>query len=394
MHKPRGAGFLERDGPGAGRRRPGKTLSRRAGPLAALALLAAVPARAQDPNTDFTAYRALFSADALRPARGTSTVTGFTLHYRGAMPHAAFGLATTPDGRSAWRFGGGGGSDDAVRGAVQSACDRDAVAALGPGHACRLLAVDGAVPSLSAPAFRPVQSRIGPFRAAPLMFRHGPQAAEGVVIWSHGYGGPRADLRDRNAPGVLAMLNDAGWDVMRFDRDPVDDFLPTAAAALRRGLPLLRDAGYRRIVLAGQSRGGWQSIMIGAERPELVHAVIAFAPGSHGEAALPHNLATAIEDFRRLLAGLPADGPRLAAAVFAEDSFDSDPTARAAMVAELARRRGAPTVALFPEPPIRGHGAVNDWRFTQGFGPCVLSLVQSPAAAAPRGQRRNPCTGG
>lgn len=382
MHKPHGAGILERDGLAA------LLLA------AVLAVLAAAPARAQDPNADFTAYRALFSAQALRPARGTSTILGFTLHYRGAMPHAAFALATTPDGRSAWRFTSGGPSEETTRAALQAACDRDSEAALGPGHACRVVAVDGTVAGRAAAPFRPVQVRTGPFRAAPLMFRHGPQAAEGVVIWSHGYGGPQADHRDRNAPGVLAMLNDAGWDVMRFDRDPLEDLLPTAAATLRRGLPLLRDEGYRRIVLAGQSRGGWQSIMVGAERPDLVHAVLAFAPASHGEASWPHNIATAIEDFRRLVAGLPADGPRLAVTVFAEDSFDADPAARAALVEELAPRRSAPTVALFPELPVRGHGGVNDWRFTQGLGPCVVSLVQAPAAAAPRGLRRNPCTGG
>lgn len=368
----------------------------RAGGLAALMLLAlpAASARAQDPNTDFTAYRALFSAEALRPARGISTIMGFTLHYRGAMPHAAFGLATRQDGRSAWRFIGGGASPEAVRDALQPACDRDANAALGPGLACRVLAVDGSVNSLTRPVFRPVAFRLGPFRAAPLMFRHGPRAAEGVVIWSHGYGGLQADFHESPAPGVLAMLNDAGWDVMRFDRNPAEDFLANSAATLRRGLATLRDAGYRRVVLAGQSRGGWQSIMVAAESPELVHAAVAFAPASHGEAAQPHNQATAMEDFERLLAGLPAEGPRLAVTVFDGDSYDSDPAARAALVAELARRRGAPTLALFPAPPIRGHAGVHDWRFTLGLGPCVVRLVQAPAAAAPRGLRRNPCTGG
>ncbi len=373
MHKPRRAEFLG---------------------LALIALLWAAPARAQDPNTDFAAYRALFSVASLGPARGMSTVTGFTLHYRGAMAHAAFALATTPDGRSTWRFLGGGASTDSVRNAAQDACDRDAAAALGPGHGCRILALDGTLPGQATHAFRPVSAEIGPFRAAPLMFHHGPRAAEGAVLWSHGYGGPQADHRQRNLPGILAQLNDAGWDVMRFDRDPADDLLPSASATLRRGLPLLRQAGYRRIVLAGQSRGGWQSILIAAERPDLVHAVLAFAPAAHGEATRPNNLAEGLGDFRRLLAGLPSEGPRLAVAVFADDPFDPDPAARAAAIAELASQRSAPSLALFPEPPIRGHGGVSDWRFTRALGPCIVTLVQAPAAAVPRGLRRNPCGGG
>lgn len=363
--------------------------------LALLATLLPGPARAQDPNTDFTAYRALFSVAALGPARGASTVTGYTLMYRGAMTPAAFALATLPNGRSIWRFAGGQPNAEATRSSLQAACDRDAASAFGTGHPCRMVAEDGAVPALAATAFRPVQVRIGPFRAAPLMFHHGARAAEGVVIWSHGYGGPDADHRQRNVPGVLAMLNDAGWDVLRFDRDPADDTLPTALSTLLRGLPLLREAGYRRIVLGGQSRGGWQSIMAASERPDAVHAVLAMAPAAHGEAARPNNnLGAARDDFRRLLAGLPATGPRLAVAVFADDPYDPDPAGRAAMVAELAGHRSAPTLALFPEPPIVGHSGGNDWRFTRGQGPCLLTLVQGPPAAAPRGLRRNPCGGG
>jgi hypothetical protein len=135
-------------------------------------------------------------------------------------------------------------------------------------------------------------------------------------------------------------------------------------------------------------------VMLAAEQPDAVHAVLAFAPAAHGEAARPNNLASAGEDFRRMLAGLPNGGPRLAVTIFAEDPYDPDPAARAAMVAEAAARRGAPTLAVFPEPPIRGHGGVNDWRFTRAFGACLLTLVQAPAAAAPQGVRRSPCGGG
>lgn len=358
------------------------------------AALAATPARAQDPNADFAAYRALFSVGSLGGARGASTVAAFTLHYRAAMPHAAFALHVTPDGRSLWRFVSGQADGAAAARIAAESCSRDAARALGEGTTCRVLARDGAVDGRAGPAFRPVEARIGPFRAAPLMFRHGPQRAEGVLVWSHGFGGAAADHRNRPAPGVLALLNDAGWDVLRFDRDPADDLLPTALSTLSRALPALREAGYRRIVLAGQSRGAWQSVMAASERPDLVHAVLAFAPAAHGEAARPNNLGAAMEDFSRLLAGLPAEGPRLAVAVFEQDPFDPDPAARAALVAQAAAARGAPTLALFPADQPRGHGGASDWRFTRAQGPCVLTLVTAPAAAAPRGLRRTACGGG
>ncbi|NMJ40985.1 alpha/beta hydrolase [Roseomonas sp. JC162] len=362
--------------------------------LAALFTALAASARAQDPNTDFAAYRALFSVASLGPARGASTVTGFTLQYRGAVPGAAFGLATTPDGRSTWRFVTGRADAAAARRDLQPACDADAARALGAGATCRILALDGAVATHPGAVFRPVEARIGPFRAAPLMFRHGPAAAAGVVLWSHGYGGPAADRRGTSVPGSIAMLNDAGWDVFRFDRDPAEDTLATTLTAMLRALPLLREAGYGRIVLAGQSRGGWQSIMAAAERPDLIHAVLAFAPGSHGEAARPNNLPAALEDFRRILAALPAEGPRVAVALFEKDPFDPDPAARARLIEERAATRRAPTMALFPDLPVEGHNGAADWRFTRNQGPCLLTLVQAPEAGAARGLRRAPCTGG
>lgn len=367
----------------------------RGGFLAAglLSVLAIAPARAQpDPNTDFAAYRTLFSVAALGEARGPSTVIGFTLHYRGAMPNAGFVVAG--NGRSInWRFTGGEDGPVAVRNRLQSTCDTEAAAT--PDQAtCRVVAFDGNVMALAMPAFRPVEAQVGPFRAAPLMFRHGPRAAEGVVVWSHGFGGAAVDYRRRAVPGTLAMLNDAGFDIMRFDRDPAEDHLAAALTTLSRALPLLRQAGYRRIVLAGQSRGAWQSIMAAAERPELVHAVLAFAPAAHGEVRLPNNHGAAIEDFRRLLAGLPPTGPRLAVILFDRDPFDPDPASRAALVAEAATSRRAPTLALHPEPPLEGHGGGNDWRFTRGHAPCLLTLVTAPEAGVARGLRRAPCGGG
>lgn len=228
----------------------------RAGFLAA-GLLAAGAAQAQpDPNTDFAAYRALFSVAALGEARGPSTVIGFTLHYRGAMTNAGFVIAG--NGRSInWRFTGGEDGPVAVRNRLQSTCDSTEASGTSDQATCRVVAFDGNVMSLAMPAFRPVDTQIGPFRAAPLMFRHGPRAAEGVVVWSHGFGGSQVDHRRRAVPGTLAMLNDAGFDILRFDRDPAEDHLAAALTTLSRALPLLRQACYRRIVLAGQPRGAW-----------------------------------------------------------------------------------------------------------------------------------------
>jgi len=361
----------------------------------ALATGPAGPSAARGPSDDFANYRAVFSAAALGIRAGPSLVMGWTQHYRGAVPHAAFAYAAMPDGRSVWRFVSGQSSPGSARAAVQEACDRDA-AALGPGVTCRVAALDGAVVDAppGAPRITPSSKSIGPFRSAPLMFRHGPAAAQGVIIWSHGYGGPTRNLRDVPVPGFLGPLNDAGWDIIRFDREPLEDDVATSLPGLVRGLPALRQEGYRRIVLGGQSRGGWQSILAASERPDLVDSVIAAAPAAHGEVGAPNNLSVSLADFRRVLSGLPLDRVRLAVLLFDGDNFDPSPEGRAGLVAELAGARAAPTLALWPNTGPTGHGGASDWRFTQRQAPCIMTFLQAPPQATLRGVRREACGGG
>ena len=137
-----------------------------------------------------------------------------------------------------------------------------------------------------------------------------------------------------------------------------------------------------------------QAIMAASSRPDLVEAVIATAPAAHGESQRPNNLGAGLDDFRRLLAGLPAEAPRLLVALFEGDGYDPDPERRALMLEATARERPAPLLVLWPRGEGRGHAGVGDWRFTRAMGGCVLTLVQAPAAAAPRGLRREPCGGG
>jgi pimeloyl-ACP methyl ester carboxylesterase len=352
-------------------------------------LLALHPARAETPAE--AAYRSAFSAERLgMPPPSAALVLDFTLSYRGAVPHAAFAVARAANGHSAWTFVGGRATPEAAAADALAAC-RARIAALA--DKCRILARDGAVEGAAPVPL--AEGGIGPFRASPLHLRRGPEAAQGVLVWGHGYGGSGIDNRNRPAPGLVAALNDAGWDVLRFDRHPGDDALTAALPRLIGGLPALRAAGYRRILLGGQSRGGWQAIMAGSAKPALVEAVIATAPAAHGEASRGNNLGAAVDDFRRLLAGLPADGPRLLVALFDGDDFDPDPERRATMLETLAAQRPAPLLVLRPEQQsLRGHRAAANPRFAQYFAGCVVSLVQAPPAAAPRGLRRVPCGGG
>ncbi|MBK1659477.1 alpha/beta hydrolase [Paracraurococcus ruber] len=357
--------------------------------LLALLLLLVLPAAAPAQPAAEAGYREVFSAAALgAPHPSQQAAASFTLLYRGLVPNAAFALARDAEGRSAWGFAGGAATPAQAEAAALERCRR----ALGQVQAeCRVLAQNAT--RADGPAAPLAEGGIGPFRYAPLLLKRGPEAARGALVWGHGYGGTDRDNRSVPTPAFVSLLNDNGWDVLRFDRHPGDDALYASLPRLVGGLPALRAAGYRRILLGGQSRGGWQAIMAASERPDLVDAVIATAPAAHGEWQRGNALGAALDDFRRLLAGLP-EGPRLAVALFEGDDYDPDPERRAALLEARALERRAPTLALWPQAPPRGHAGGSDLRFTLAYAGCLLSLVQAPDPAAPRGLRRLPCGGG
>lgn len=357
-------------------------------------LLLPIAARAADEG----AHRRVFSAASIPTPGGlpsASLAIGFTQHYRGAVPHAAFAFAQGEDGRAAWAMASGRASPEEAEREAMASCERQLRRLRQPLNApCRLLASDGRI--MGGPAIPAEQGALGPFTRSAFHLHRGPAAAEGVVVWGHGYGGAGEEMRGAPLPGFLTALNEAGYDILRFDRVPGDDALALTLPRLVRALPLLREAGYRRVILGGQSRGGWQALLAAAQRPDLVEAVLAAAPAAHGEmdASAEARQAQALEDFRRALAGLRDTPLRLLVMLFEEDEFDPDPGQRARAVAELAAERRPPTLVLWPQGPARGHSAVGDWRFTRDYAACVITLLRAPEAGAPRGLRRRSCGGG
>lgn len=357
-----------------------------------LFLFLALPALALTPAEE-DAYRAAFSAAALgTPLPGQSTATAFTMLYRGAVPHAAFALSQDSDGRGAWGIASGHPSEASAREAALALCRNSANNARGGAlqAPCRIAATDGQVDG--QPTVPMQTATIGPFRRSPLHLFRGAATAQGVVVWAHGYGGSEREQRGVPVPGFVAALNNAGYDVLRFDRHPGDDALAQALPTLLAGLPAVRP--YRRVILGGVSRGGWQALLAAAQAPELVDGVIAIAPAAHGEVGSESRTALAMDDFRRHLAGLATVPTRVLVTVFDGDEFDPGPAARAAMVAEAARSRAAPMLAVWPQSGARGHAGGQDWRFTRDFAGCILTLFQAPPTSAPRGLRREGCGGG
>src|SRR5262249_11977667 len=108
----------------------------------------------------------------------------------------------------------------------------------------------------------------------------GPSHAKGVVVWSHGRSINGEDYKSAT-PSYLQSLRDDGWAVLRFDRVADGDTLADSSKRLAAYTGELKHKGYKQVVLAGQSFGGFLSLMA-ADQSTDVDAVVATAPAAYG----------------------------------------------------------------------------------------------------------------
>ena len=138
----------------------------------------------------------------------------------------------------------------------------------------------------------------------------------------------------------------------------------TLAALLLAPLAALHAAGYRRVILAGFSRGAFIG-MVALAHPELIEAAILLSPAAHGTRA--ERRAQAIADYTARLAA--ARGPmRLALAQFNDDPFDPDPPLRGRLAREAAARAGMAFLHIDRPAIPTGHMGSFEPEFDAQFG--------------------------
>ena len=204
---------------------------------------------------------------------------------------------------------------------------------------------------------------------------HGPAAARGVVVWSHGKRGDY-DSRGLQPPPFLRAFNNAGFDIVRFDRAPLVDDVLRAAGWLADGLAMLRRSGYRMVVAAGQSRGGWTSLQM-LDTGGLADVVIATSPAAHGSGAST-NLTAQDDDLRSIVANAPPSRTRVAVAQFTADPLMGDADTRVELLQRLQAKSGG--VLLIDRPPgLSGHFGDIGMPFANRFAECLLHFAIDPS---------------
>jgi hypothetical protein len=205
---------------------------------------------------------------------------------------------------------------------------------------------------------------------------HGPATARGIYVWGHGVKSG-FDFRGLQPQAHVRAFNNAGFDIVRFDRQPfADHYADDAAAFLRDGLAKLRAQGWRMIVVGGQSRGAWNSLqMLGTKG--LADAVIAVSP-----ARFSGGYARQAADLHGILRGADDPKVRVAVAQFTGDIYVQDPDGRAADLRDTLRGRVGALLVIDRPPELSGHGGGESIAFARRFGHCLLRFVTTPTPPA------------
>ncbi|HEY2618392.1 MAG TPA: hypothetical protein VGI78_13720 [Acetobacteraceae bacterium] len=297
-------------------------------------------------------------------AQGRSSYAGFLLTN---LPRA---IAVAANGAYGW-YGGGGSIEDVRAKALKSCADKG-------GIGCAIYAEDlqvvwqgrpaVALPPVPGPL---IEARDYAFVPDPRYIWHGPQSALGLYVWAHGTGTAHDSRGAQPQPHVRAF-NNAGFDIVRFDRAPTMDTADDAAEWLHTGLAALRARGWRTVVAAGQSRGAWNSLQA-LDTPGLADAVIAISPARFSSQT------TQEADLSRILRRAAASPrARVAVAQFKGDIYVRDMPGRIDMLRDLLPSRVAAALVIDQPEGITGHGGGGSADFARRFGPCLLRFVTDP----------------
>jgi dienelactone hydrolase len=200
----------------------------------------------------------------------------------------------------------------------------------------------------------------------------GAEAAKGAVIWNHGRSVTTEDSLSPT-PYYMSVLRDAGWDAYRFNRLRDGDTLPDSTRALVAQVHELKQRGYRKVVLTGQSFGAFLSLMA-ADATDEVHAVVATAPAAFGSFSEFYDSWRA--NATRLYPLLEkVRNARVMLFFFHGDDFD--PGGRGEHARAILAAHKVEHMVVDQPAYLTGHWAASTGLFVRRFGSCIRDFVEA-----------------
>jgi pimeloyl-ACP methyl ester carboxylesterase len=203
---------------------------------------------------------------------------------------------------------------------------------------------------------------------------NGPDRANGVIIWNHGMSGTTQSWL-APAPSAFRLLQTRGWDVIMLKRHHAAGTQNTLYRTVQRTLQeaaALKKSGYRKVVLAGQSFGGYVTLEAVDTSPDI-DAAIALAPGVRSRSADGRLDASITE---RILQR--AKVGRLAL-VFPKNDALFGYLVRGEAAEAILSRRIIPYLLLDENSGLSGHGGGVTGRFALRYGLCLVDFLAAPS---------------
>lgn len=228
----------------------------------------------------------------------------------------------------------------------------------------------------------------------------GPAKAVGVILWSHGLAGTAPQYQFAPPP-IITEFAKADWDVMKIQRNPIFEDGWGHAGRLHVDYVVeqarkARAAGYKRVIVAGQSYGGAISLEASGQTDQIF-GVLALAPGHGSDACSGMSGERRIADMlvgQLIPAVERAKAPRIVISV-AEDDECLGGNRPGPQIEQALRRIQAKYIHFDASMPIRGHGAGYTNQFSTWYRDCLIAFMapdKEPAAGRtdcpkPPGQR-------
>ena len=203
---------------------------------------------------------------------------------------------------------------------------------------------------------------------------HGPTKASGIVIWNHGILGTVAQYAGP-VPPVFRFLHSRGWDIVKIARNNLGE--TSAEQSLYRGIQRTTDEvsarrreGYARVILAGQSFGGYITLDT-AESVKDIYGIVAMAPGVTTRGGGGRFDAGTTD---RTVGRLPVE--RLVLVLPRNDTLFGSVARGPGAAAALGGRAGS-FLLLDEKYDIVEHGGGTSGKFAVKYGLCVVEYLLS-----------------
>lgn len=213
----------------------------------------------------------------------------------------------------------------------------------------------------------------------------GPEKAKGVIYFIDGLD-PQARAADNFKPTFpyLHTLNaQFGWDVINAkypnSKSDVGHSIPPSVEFVVTRIKALRAQGYKKVIIAGQSWGGWVSINVARTNnaSKELDGLLIVAPAAYGARIWdgkdnPYYM----QNFTEYVRDVKAVRTPTIAVFFAGDEFD--PGERGEVTDALFFRARTPLLLINRPAGFIGHGAAWLPPFADIFAACIDDFLRAP----------------